>query len=213
MASKAIDLGTLFNQVSKAVQQNQTTLNKADTYNHDHGDHMVEIFEVISQAMKAKKNADPADQLEYAAQLLRKKSSSGSGTLYAKGLDQAAKQITGKELNPGSVISILQTILGGGEAGASSAASGADMIGSLLGSLTGATPASGGSGQGLDLSDLLGAGMSYMAAKQSGKSDLEAITGALVSGSQVANSSPHRAQSSEIVTQALLSALSSMMAK
>lgn len=215
MASGKIDLSSLFKQVSKAVQTNQTSLNEADTYNHDHGDHMVEIFEVITQAVKDKKDADPADQLEYAANLLRKKSSSGSATLYADGLGKAAKQITGKSLDAGSVVSMLSTILGatGGETNSAAAQtnSGGDMLGSLLGSLTGAS--SGDSGEGLDMGDLLSAGMNFMAAKQSGKSDLEALTGALVSDSQVASSSAHRAQSTEIVTSTLLNALSSMMNK
>ncbi len=245
MGNQKIDLGSLFSQVTKAMVQNKASLNEADTYNHDHGDHMVEIFDVISQAMKEKESAEPADQLEYAAQLLRRKSNSGSGKMYASGLDQAAKQVLGKNLDAGAVVSMMQTILGGGQPPAAKAAPAAqsvgsgDLLGSLLGSLTGGqgggqstteqangsgdflgsllgslTGAQGGSGeQGLDMGDLLGAGMSYMAAKQSGKSDLEALTGALVSGSQVANSSPHRAQSTEIVTSTLLSALTSMMAK
>ena len=212
MANGNIDLASLFKQVSKAVAQNQDSLNEADTYNHDHGDHMVEIFKVITQAIKDKKSAEPADQLEYAAQLLRKKSSSGSATLYADGLKNAAKQITGKDLDAGSVVSILQSVLGANtEAKSTDTGSGSDMLGSLLGQLTGSS--SGESGDGLDMGDLLTAGMNYMAAKQSGKSDLEAITGAIVSSSQVASGSSARSQSSEIVTSTLLSALTKMLNK
>jgi hypothetical protein len=211
MANGNIDLASLFKQVSKAVASNQDSLNEADTYNHDHGDHMVEIFDVITQAMKEKKSAEPADQLEYAAQLLRKKSNSGSATLYADGLNNAAKQVTGKKLDAGSVVSILQSVLGATtETKASSAASGGDMLGSLLGQLTGS---SSDSDEGLDMGDLLNAGMSFMAAKQSGKSNLEALTGAIVSSSQVASGSSARSQSSEIVASTLLSALTSMTSK
>jgi hypothetical protein len=215
MASGNIDLASLFKQVSKAVAQNQTSLNEADTYNHDHGDHMVEIFDVISQAMKDKKSADPADQLEYAAQLLRKKSSSGSATLYADGLANAAKQVTGKNLDTGAVVNILQSLLGAGTAAKTgSAGGGGDMLGSLLGQLGGSSSSSsGGSGEGLDMGDLLNAGMNYMAAKQSGKSDLEAITGAILSSSQVASGSTARSQSSELVASTLLGALTKMMNK
>lgn len=210
MAGGTIDLGSIFKQVSKAVQDNQSSLNKADSYNHDHGDHMVEIFDVITKAMKEKKSADPADQLEYAAQLLRNKTHSGSSTLYAEGLNKAAKQITGKNINAGSVISMLSTIMGSSEAATSQKSSGGgDMLGSLLGQLTSSTSED--SDEGLGLDDLLSAGMNFMAAKQSGKSNLEAITDALVSSSQVASSSPHRAQSTELVTSTVLSALSSML--
>jgi len=232
MAKNQIDLFSLFNQVTKTMQDSKTSLNKADTYNHDHGDHMVEIFEVITQAMKEKKNADPADQLEYAASLLRKQAKSGSGKLYAQGVNEAAKQMEGKDLNAGSIMSMMQTILGAGEAPASKPAASGDMLGSLLGSLVGGGQTGGqsngmdlgdllgsltGTGSadeqgGLDLGDLLGAGMSFLSAKQGGKSNLEALTGALVSGSQMA-SSPYREQSSQLVTSTVLKALTSMLSQ
>ncbi len=265
MASNQIDLSSLFGQVTKSLKKSQTSLNQADTYNHDHGDHMVEIFDVITQAMKERKNAEPADQLEYAAQILRKKTTSGSGTVYANGLEQAAKQVLGKELNLGTILSIIQTLMGssqpsgqagnsdllgsllgqvlggtrssgsgsrstqsaggdvlgsllgalvGGSGSSSSQSAGGNVLGDLMGALTGGSSQAGtkrsGSDQGLGLDDLLGAGMGYMSAKQSGKSDLEAITGALLNGSTMAQT-PHRAQSGEVVTNALLGALSKMM--
>ena len=75
-----IDLLSLFNNVSGVLQKNKTSLNKADDHNGDHGDNMVQTFEMITQAMKEKSGADPADQLAYASQLLRK-SKSGSAKL------------------------------------------------------------------------------------------------------------------------------------
>jgi len=243
MASGQIDLFSLFGQVADTLKNNKEELNQADTYNHDHGDHMVEIFDVITQAMKEKKNAEPADQLEYAASLLRSKSKSGSGVIYAKGLTQAAKQVSGKSLDAGGMLSMLQTILSGGEQVPSAQGASGDMLGSLLGGLMGGAGSSGqgmdlgsllgggagtsgqgmdlgsllgggasGSGDGIGLDDLLGAGMNYMAAKQSGKSDIEALTSAVISGTQMAQS-PHRAQSSQLVTSTLLKALTSMMKK
>lgn len=236
MAQKQIDLFSLFNQVAKTMEKSRTSLNKADTYNHDHGDHMVEIFEVITRAMKEKKNADPADQLEYAASLLRRQAQSGSGKLYAQGLNRAAKQVAGQELNANTLMSMMQTIFGGGQTPARKptarepAASG-DMLGELLGSLVGGGQTTGqgggalgdilgsltgvgssGAQEGLDLGDLLGAGMSFLSAKQGGKSNLEALTSALVSGTQMA-SSPHRQQSSQLVTSTLLKGLTSMLSQ
>jgi len=249
MASEQIDLLSLFGQATKSLKKSQTTLNQADTYNHDHGDHMVEIFDVITRAMKEKKNAEPADQLEYAAQILRQKTSSGSSTVYANGLEQAAKQVLGKELNIGTIMAIIQALMGSsqpsGQAGGSdmlgsllsqvlggqgstatgsrsTQSAGGDMLGSLIGQVLGGSGSAGstaggssagsGTDQGFGLDDLLGAGMGYMSAKQSGKSDLEAITGALLNGSTMAQT-PHRAQSGEVVTNALLGALSKMMQK
>ena len=242
-----IDLLSLFKQVSKSVKQNKDTLNQADSYNHDHGDHMVEIFDVITQAMKEKKNAEPADQLEYAAQILRRKSTSGSGKIYADNLQNAAKQVLGKEVNIGTVLSILQALMGssqkagtsgsgdllgsllGGLMGGGSSSGGAgdllgsllgqkgdplgsgadDLLGSLLGQMSGS---SSGSNPGIDMGDLLGAGMDMLSKSQQGKSGLDALTGALLSGSQMAESD-YRQQSGEIVTKAVLGALGTMLQK
>ena len=209
MANGQIDLLKLFSQATRTVKKNQTSLNQADEYNHDHGDNMVQIFEVITQAMKTKKNSEPADQLEFAAQLLRSKSNSGSANLYASGLEQASKQVLGKDVNAGTVMTILQSLMGGGAAPQQSAGQG-DILTTLLGQLGGRSSAE--SGQGLDLGDLLQAGLGYMAAKQGGKSDIEALTSALLSGTKMAET-PHRAQSGQLVTSTLLKSLSGMMSQ
>jgi len=137
-AAKNIDLSALFGSVAKTMAQNQSQLNTADTYNHDHGDNMVQIFEVITQAMKEKQNAAPADQLAYASQLLRAKSQSGSAQLYAEGLSDAATQFQGaKAINTNTAMTLIQTLLGAqGSVPASGGGSG-DMLGSLLGGLMG----------------------------------------------------------------------------
>ncbi|HAF61375.1 MAG TPA: hypothetical protein DCK95_03505 [Anaerolineaceae bacterium] len=215
MSGEQVNLLDIFKQVSKTMKNNQSELNEADDYNHDHGDHMVEIFEVITAAMKEKKNADPADQLEYAAQLLRNKSTSGSAQMYAKGLTEASKEISGKSVDLNTVVPLLQTLLSGGEAKTTAAASKDSGLGDLLGSLLGGgttAQAAESSDQGLDISDLLGAGLSYMQSKQSGSSDIEALTKALVNSTQTGEKT-YRSQSSELVTNTVLQALSGLMTK
>lgn len=232
MANNQIDLFSIFNQVSKALKDNKTSLNEADSYNHDHGDHMAEIFEVITQAMKEKKNADPADQLEYAAKLLRGQAQSGSGKLYAEGLGSAAKQIAGKELNAGMIMSMLQTIMNAGQpVPQQPAQSGGGLLGSLLGglaglqqddgldlgdlmgALTGSAPSSSSSSNdqgGMDLGELVGAGMKILNAAQGSDGNLESIASALLSGTTMGESD-HRKQSGQLVTSTVLKALTSML--
>jgi hypothetical protein len=214
MSGEQINLLDIFKQVSKTMKTNQDALNEADDYNHDHGDHMVEIFEVITAAMKEKKNADPADQLEYAAQLLRSKSSSGSAQVYAKGLTQASKDINGKSVDLNTIVPLLQTLLSGGETKTAAASSSDSGLGDLLGSLLGGTaaPETQSADQGLDLSDLLGAGLSYMQSKQNGSSDVEALTKALVNSTQTGEKT-YRSQSGELVTNTVLQVLSGLMTK
>lgn len=214
MSGEQINLLDIFKQVSKTMKTNQGALNEADDYNHDHGDHMVEIFEVITAAMKEKKNADPADQLEYAAQLLRSKSSSGSARVYAKGLTQASKDISGKSVDLNTIVPLLQTLLSGGEAKTAAASSSDSGLGDLLGSLLGGTaaPEAKSADQGLDISDLLGAGLSYMQSKQNGSSDVEALTKAVVN-STLTGEKTYRSQSGELVTNTVLQVLSGLMTK
>jgi hypothetical protein len=140
-ATKTIDLGKLFGSVAKTMVQNKTSLNEADTYNHDHGDNMVQIFEVITQAMKEKQNATPAQQLAYASQLLQAKSQSGSAQLYAEGLSNAAAEFKGTSaVTTDNAMTLIQTLLGAsGSVPATQAQGGGtgDLLGSLLGGLTG----------------------------------------------------------------------------
>jgi len=207
MSNEQIDLLSLFKKVSKTLQANQETLNESDEYNHDHGDHMVEIFEVITTAMKAKKESEPAEQLEYAAQLLRQKSSSGSAKTYAEGLMQASKQVTGKPLTTDTVLTLLQTLLSGGEANITNSN---QDVGSVLGQFLGGNASQAPStDEGFDLGDLLGAGLSYMQAKQAGSSSLEALSKALLSGSQY-NSNPYRTQSAQLIANTVLQTLSGL---
>ena len=51
MANSPIDLSQVFLAVQGALAQNQTNLNQADTYNHDHGNNMVHTFDVITQLL------------------------------------------------------------------------------------------------------------------------------------------------------------------
>lgn len=55
MAANALDLGTLFSAVAKNLSANQEALNQADTYNHDHGTHIVEIFQTPPRLQRRRK--------------------------------------------------------------------------------------------------------------------------------------------------------------
>jgi hypothetical protein len=208
-----LDLLKIFTAASKSISKQKNALNKADTYNHDHGNNMVEVFQVVTQAMKAKKGADPTTQLEYAAQLLKQKSTSGSAQVYAQGLSRAAARFEGQTtVRQDNVGQLIQSLLGAGQVQAPQTASqGGDVLSSLLSSLAGGgqaqTPAA--SGGGLDAGALLNIGLSYMQSKQQGKGGVEALINAVV-GSSAVGSEPHRAESGAMVAQALLSAVSKL---
>lgn len=232
-----VNLASLFQVVAGSLADQKETLNNADTYNHDHGNNMVETFTVISQAMQAKRNATPADQLAYASQLLRERQS-GSAQLYAQGLSQASKEFQGqKKVTPDNSIKLIQALLGGGQAPAAPDQAGmGDLLGTLLGGGNANTQQSqggtgemlgmllGGSGApqgqsqsqqsspGVDMGDLLNAGMAFMNTKSQGGNNAQALVNALVSASAMGNSG-HRSQSGAVVVNSLLQAISNMSGK
>jgi hypothetical protein len=236
--SGPIDLGKLFQSVTGTLVQNKENLNEADTTNHDHGDNMVNTFEVITRAMKEKQGADPADQLAYAAELLRQQKS-GSAQLYARGLSQASEQFQGQQVTSGNAMTLIQTLLGGGEAPVQQQQQQGGDLGNMLGSLLGGSQAqpqqpqqdSGGLGnmlgsllggssqqstpqqssQGLDIGTILNAGMAFMNTKSKGGGNLEAIVNAVVSSSAMGNS--YRSQSGSLVANALMQAVQGMITK
>lgn len=236
-SSQNIDLAQLFGMAAQALAANQSTLNQADAANGNHGDHIVQTFQLITQAMNSTQGKPPAEQLAYASKKLSTHAKvSGSAGIYANGLAQASKQMKGKSaVTPDLAMSLVQTLLAGGQAqqpAAQQQNTGADLLGALLGGgqpqqqqpsagadLLGALlgggqqqQQSGGNAQdGLDMGDLLNAGLSFMQAKQQGKDNLSAAVSALMSASPLGQQ-PHRQQSGEVVATALLQAIS-MMAK
>lgn len=203
-----VDLAKLFGAVANSLGDQRETLNQADTYNNDHGDHMVEIFEVVTQAVKEKKNASPADQLAYASQLLRRKQS-GSAQVYANGFAQAAQQFQGQPVTTENAGMLVQTLLGGGQAPTQGASGGGGMLGALLGSLTGQPAQGQGASDGLDLGDLLNVGIAFINAKQQGDSTAEAAIEALMSASPLGQSA-HRKESGVMVANTLMQVLASL---
>ena len=227
-----LNLANLFQTVTNSLADQRQNLNNADTINHDHGDNMVQVFQAISQAMQTKQNSDPADQLAYASQLLRQQKS-GSAQVYAQGLSEASKEFSGKQkLTPDNAINLIQAILGGGQASTAQPQSGVGDIlasllgggttttqqpqagtGDLLGMLLGSTNTSQTQNQqgqaGLDVGDLVNAGMAFMNTKAQGGNNLEAIVNALVSGSAMGNSQ-HRSQSGALVVNSILQAIGGM---
>ena len=195
---------------------------------------MVNTFEVITRAIKEKKDADPADQLAYAAEILRQQKS-GSAQLYAKGLDQASQQFQGQQVTSSNAMTLIQSLLGGGQAPVQQQQQQDGGLGGMLGSLLGGNQQaptqqqqSGGLGgmlgallgggqqaqqqsnNGQDIGDLINAGMAFMNTKSRGGGNLEAIVNAVVSGSAMGG---YRQQSGNLVANALMTAVQSMVNK
>ena len=205
-----LDLATLFQTVTQNLMGKKEVLNQADTYNHNHGDNMVEIFRVITQAMEQKQGAAPSDQLAYASKLLKQKES-GSAQVYSQNLLNASTEFKGQQITANNAFGLLQTLLGAGQEPASQEpAESGDLLGSLLSGLVGG--GEGSEGGGIDAADLLSAGMTFLQSKQEGDSDLEALADAFISTSSLSKS-PHRSQSGAVVASTIMQVLGSLGGK
>ena len=110
--TQEIDLSSLFKAVTQTLAENKDSLNQADTYNHDHGDHMVEIFTVAQRAVSKKKAEPPANQLAYASKQIKSKAKSGSAGVYAEGFQNASEQFLGKSLTTDTVGTLINALMG-----------------------------------------------------------------------------------------------------
>jgi len=185
MTNGQVDLLKLFQAAAGALQQNQTALNQADSYNHDHGTNMVNTFNTIVQALQQKQDAKPAAQLKYVSKQLEQKATSGSGKMFAQNFSQAASNIKGSGITLENILPLLLMILGGGKSGTSGSST--DIIGSILGSLLGGqSTTSSQSGQGTDLGGLLGGllGSQSTATSSQGSQDsgLGGLLGSILGG-------------------------------
>lgn len=193
MPESEIDLAKLFSTVVEALQGEKDSLNEADSYNHDHGDHMVQSFQIIAEALGQKQGASPAEQLAYASEKLGQSSNSGSARLYAQGLTRAANRLQGQQaITAENAMGLVQALLGGE----------GDVP--LL-QTEGRGKSSGESG----LGSLITAGSTFVQAKQEGDSALEALMKAVMSGSQM-NESSHQSQSGQVVGGTLIDTISAM---
>lgn len=252
MASQTVNLQKAFKTVTTVLKENRANLNQTDTYNHDHGDNMVETFDVITRAMKEKKGASPAEQLAYASELLKNKPS-GSAKIYSQNLANASTRFEGKQVTKANGMELIASLLGGTQQSGGQGGGQADLLSGLLGGLAGAQEAQapaqtqqdplagllgsmmGGGGNqqsqqaqdpltgllgglmggsqgqsqssadnnGLDIGDVLQAGMTYMQAKQQGQSTAQALIGAVLSASPLAGNAP-REQSGSLIANTLM---------
>ncbi len=212
--NNSLNLLNLFQTVAQSLAEQQQALNQADTYNHDHGDNMVETFSLITKALSQKQDAPPSEQLAYASKLLSQQQS-GSAKLYAQGLLNASKEFKGqKQITAENAMALVQALMGAEKPPAAAAQSGAgDLLGALLNAAAPAqTQPQAQQDNGLDAGDLLNAGLAFLSTKSRGGSNTEALVNALLAGSAMGNSG-HRAQSGAIVINSLLQAINAMSSR
>jgi len=172
-----LDLSTIFKAVTGTLSEKKTELNQADEYNHNHGDNMVEIFDLIQKSVSRKQTSSPSTQLDYASKQLKAKATSGSAIAYSQNLALASKTLKGKQLSTDTIGPLIQSLMGLGTTPKEPTSTGNDLLGSLLGGLGGTqqtqSPKEGG--------DLLGSLLSGLSGSSQENSSGD-LVGSLLSG-------------------------------
>jgi hypothetical protein len=211
--AKSFDLSSIFQTVYQNLSKEKDSLNEADSYNHDHGDHMVQIFGLIQDAVSKKKEDPVSDQLQFASKILKEEANSGSSKLYTQGLQAAANNLSGSELTPQNVIVLVKSLLGADkEPDTQPENGGGGLIGALISGLTGADKKGSKENNGLDVDDLLRAGLAFYQSKQDGENNTQAAMEALIAASPMGES-PHRSQSGTIVASSIMQMAQSFFKK
>jgi hypothetical protein len=229
MAQKSIDLASLFESIAKALGENRDALDQADYYNHDHGTNMVNTFRTITDALKEKQCAPSSEALYRAAEQLKQSGTSGSSRLYAQNLEQAASKAKDTRVSAADALDLLQNLMGGEQAQemlqAQQTEEPTTQAGTGLGGLIGrlldaastqqvqqtAVPPPTDSGPGVDgilgiITSLLGAGQG-----SDPGAGLQKLVQVFTGGSDTSRT--YRQQSSSIIVDTVLQAITCMMAK
>jgi hypothetical protein len=208
--ANGLDLSSLFGLVTERLSEKKENLNEADSYNHNHGDNMVQIFSLIQNAVTDKKDEPVAQQLKFASQQVDEKVESGSAKLYAEGLASAAEKFTDSQLDPSNIGDLVKSLLGADKPEKQEKPKqNSGFLGSILGGLLGQSKSSD-DDEGLGLDELLRAGMAFYQSKQDGADTSKALISALLAASPMGQSE-HRSQSGSIVASTILDFAKSFM--
>jgi hypothetical protein len=217
MENSAGELARVFQAAVEALSQQRETLNLADPTNANHGDHMLEIFQVAAQAVQSMSLSNLPDTLERASRLLAQLENNASAQIYAHGLEQFGQAFRRNQIEFGDLAGYIQHILqenpaGGATGGQAVAASkvdrGAEVLKALVSGLAAWGQVENGknpSEKGMDMGYLFELGMIYMQAKSRGGSRLEMLSEAAVNASPLSRV-PYRLQSGKLAFHALLQA-------
>jgi hypothetical protein len=217
MENSASDLAHVFQAATDALSQQREALNQVDPANANHGDHMLEIFQVATRAVQSLPLSNLSDTLEQASRLLAQLEDNASAQVYGRGLDQFGQAFRRNQIEFGDLAGYIQYILhensagnapGGQAAAAIKTDKGAEVLKALVSGLAAWGQVENGeipSEKGVDVGYLFELGMIYLQAKNRGGSRLEVLSEAAVNASPLSRV-PYRLQSGKLAFHALLQA-------
>ena len=159
MTDQRIPLSTLFGAVTQSMAENRDYLNSLDGSNGNTGDNYLHNWQVVQRAVSQaeQRDADSGTALMMAARALQRQGQGRTAQMYSSGLARAATQFSGQ-----SGVSLNDFL---------------PLLGGMLGGMQGQTNRRPGEGSPMDA--LLPGILGYLAAKQQGADDQQALMSAL----------------------------------
>ena len=157
---RAVPLSDLFGSVTDSLERQRGYLNDLDRVggNGNHGDNVVDNFRLITESLRRDHELEAQEQLRRAATTLQQNGRGATANLYAEGLRQAAQQVPAgtSQVDLAALMPLLQGLLAG------------------VTNNTQAQP-----GQGTLLDALVPGIQGYLAARQAGQTNSQAMFNAL----------------------------------
>jgi hypothetical protein len=202
-------LASLFEIVAERLKQDRSDLNQSDTLNANHGDHMIAIFQVASQAALQMSDNDLAAAMDLAASKLGQIDDNASAQLYALGLQQFSNQFRKQAINFDDLVTYIHSALAEDKQSGPKNPKAGDVLKALVSGLAGWQSASQNEAEPkreMDMGYLFDLGVIYLQAKQRTANKVEALAETAVSVSPLGKT-PYRAQSGKLVILTLLKAM------
>ena len=209
-------LAPVFEEIGATLLENRTRLNEADSFNANHGDHMVAIFEAATRAAEETSDRELAASMAYVGGQLTELKDNGSAQVYGRGLGCVAEQLGERQITLDELVDYVSSVLeseSGQPANGDDTSSGSKRSGEVLKALVAGIAewnrreaGDSESGSALSMSALFDFGIVYLQAKQRGGSRTAVIADAAASVSPL-GSVPHRLESGKLVVETLLKAL------
>ncbi len=214
-------LAHVFEVVRQVVCENRAYFNAVDEINHNHGDHLLEIFDLAVQTLDDLQPADLAGSMMAAGIAIKKLAGNESARVYSDGLIAFAQKLQQYGIEQAELIQFVREKTGEGnlvklnndvqlvDETVDQGKRSGQVLKALVEGLSTwkqLDSGQGAKGKNLDMGALFELGIIYMQARQRGGSNIEVLADAAVSASPL-NQSAQRTISGKIIIQALLKAL------
>jgi len=107
----AFTLTPIFQAVGEMLEENRSQLNALDTYNANHGDHLIAVFKAATQAAKDTCDRELGESMAAAGKQLKALRDNESAQIYSNGLGCLAEQFGQRRIQLDELVAYVGSVL------------------------------------------------------------------------------------------------------